>query len=43
MSNSSIWRIDMTPQGQSEPGNNDNEELLHIPESIKTELLYEIV
>ena len=41
MSNSSIWPIDRTlssalTPGQSEPGNNGNERVLHIPQSSKT-------
>ena len=38
MSNSSIWPIDRTPScvttlGQSEPGSDGNERVLHIPQS----------
>ena len=40
MSNSSIWPIDMTlsgatTQGQSGPGSNGNQGVLHIPQSSK--------
>ena len=43
MSNSSIWPIDKTlldatTPGQSEPGSNDNEGVLHISQSSKTGL-----
>ena len=41
MSNSSIWPIDKTlsgatTQGQNGPGSNDNEKVLHIPQSSRT-------
>ena len=41
MSNSSIWLIDRTQSdattpGQSGPGNNGNEGVLHIPQNSKT-------